>query len=137
MNVVIDTNVIVSALLNPFGQPAEVLKLFLTGDIKLLYDQRILSEYNDVLKRPKFKFNTENIEILLDEIQLLGQSVLSIPLKEALPDINDNMFLEVALSGKSNFIITGNLVHFPPERCEGVKVLSPGDFIKHYIKNIE
>ena len=135
MKAVIDTNVIVSALLNPYGHPAEVVRLLLTGHINIYYDQRILSEYEEVLYRPKFDFNKEHIDAFLNEIKFIGHPVLSTPLKESLPDQNDNMFLEVAVSGNVEYIITGNLNHFPIQLCQGVKVYSPADFVKHYSKS--
>lgn len=134
MKVVIDTNVIVSALLNSYGHPAEIIRLLLSGKIDLYYDQRILSEYEEVLNRPKFQFNPENIKTFLNEIKLIGTIVLTIPLKKSLPDIDDNMFLEVALSANVKYIITGNIKHFPKSLCENVMVVAPANFINEYLE---
>jgi len=57
MNVVVDTNVIVSALINANGIPARILSLVLNGNIKILYDNRIIFEYINVLSMKKFGFS--------------------------------------------------------------------------------
>ena len=59
MKVVIDTNVIVSGLLTPFGNSAEIVRMITSGKLNLCFDARILTEYEEVLKRPKFKFSGE------------------------------------------------------------------------------
>lgn len=134
MKTVVDTNVIVSALLNPYGHAAKIVRLLLAGHINICYDQRILSEYKEVLNRPKFDFNKEHIDAFLDEIKYTGHQVLSTPLKKSLPDPNDNMFLEVAIAGNVEYIITGNLNHFPKQLCQGVQVYSLAGFMKNYSK---
>ena len=57
MRFVIDSNVVVSAMLSPHAPPAQVIRLALQGDLGLLYDGRILAEYREVLMRPKFGFD--------------------------------------------------------------------------------
>ena len=129
MKAVIDTNVFVSAFLSPFGRPAGVLRLVLSGRVQALYDVRILSEYRDVLFRPKFHFKKENIDFLLAQIQLEGQFTVAEPLPEPLKDPSEEMFLEVAVSGGADFLVTGNLKHFPPRKYRGVHLLDPAAFM--------
>lgn len=132
MKVVIDTNVIVSGLLSPYGHPTQILQLLITGKIDICYDARILVEYFRVLNRPKFKFNKENISILLREINSIGESASGSPLKQSLPDSDDDMFLEVALACNAECIITGNLNHFPKKLCADVKIFSPAEFLSYF-----
>jgi putative PIN family toxin of toxin-antitoxin system len=134
MKVVIDTNIIVSGLITPFGHSAEILRLLAAGKILICLDARILVEYFEVLKRPKFNFNKDDISILLKEIELTGEFSTSIPIKKSLPDPNDNMFLEVALPGNAECIITGNSNHFPAKLCSDVKIFSPAKFINYFIE---
>lgn len=68
MKIVLDTNVIISSLLNSDGSPAGVLNLLLNGRITLLYDNRILGEYLAVISRDKFGFRREWIDSLIDFI---------------------------------------------------------------------
>lgn len=134
MRVVIDTNVLVSGLLSPFGAPAEVVRLIARGSLFLCYDVRILTEYADVLSRPKFSFPAEQIQAPLDQIRAVGHSVASDPLALELPDPDDEPFLATAMAGNARCLITGNTKHFPSSRRQGMAVLSPGEFIELYRK---
>jgi putative PIN family toxin of toxin-antitoxin system len=134
MKLVIDTNIIVSGLLTPFGNSAEILRLFANDKLTIHYDSRILTEYDKVLNRPKFNFDKGKISTILKEIELSGKLVVGIPLKESLPDPDDNMFLEVALAGKVECIVTGNLNHFPQNSCFGIPIFSPSEFVNYYRK---
>lgn len=132
MRVVIDTNVIVSALLNPYGIPAEILRLVLSGGIVPVYDSRIINEYREVLSRPKFKFNMMNIDIIIKEIEVTGSLVLPATLKFSLPDPDDNIFLEAAIAAEAVCMITGNKTHFPGRLCSAIRVCSPSEFVRFY-----
>ena len=132
MKVVIDTNVIVSGLLSPYGHSAQILQLLITGKIDIYYDARALVEYFEVANRPKFKFNKENVSIVLKEIKSIGEFAPGSPLKQSLPDSDDDMFLEVAIVCNADCIITGNLNHFPKHLCAGVKIFSPAEFIAYF-----
>ena len=135
MKIVLDTNVLVSGLLTPFGSSGEIIRMVSAGELILYIDARVLSEYQDVLHRPKFKFNEDYISVLLDFIKLYGQFVSSLPLKNRLPDSDDEPFLEVAIAGKVRSLITGNIVHYPPSsREEGIKIFSPSEFLEFYRK---
>jgi putative PIN family toxin of toxin-antitoxin system len=130
MKIVLDTNVLVSGLLTPFGPSGKIVRMVSAGELILYIDARILSEYQEVLHRPKFKFNKDHISILLDFIKLYGQFVSSLPLKNRLPDPDDEPFLEVAIAGKVRSLITGNIVHYPPSSRGGIKIFSPSEFLE-------
>jgi len=72
MKVVLDTNVIVSGLLSPFGRAGEIMRLVASGKLELCYDARIISEYKSVLLRNKFSFLKESVEDLIDQIRFAG-----------------------------------------------------------------
>ena len=126
--VVIDTNVLVSALLSPFGAPGRVLDMALTGGVIVCYDARILAEYNDVLARPKFGFNKRDVKNLVDFIYSTGVSVIPTPLNVELPDEDDRVFLEVAKHCNA-YLITGNMRHFP----EDEKIVTAAQFLDSYL----
>ena len=130
MKVVLDTNVLVSGLLNPNGAPASILNLVVNSRIQLLYDNRIVQEYIEVLHREKFGFNAASVEALISFILSEGQFVSAEPTSSKFKDDDDRMFYEVMTSGEANFLITGNLAHFPKD----MKVISPADYLKVYIK---
>lgn len=113
---VIDTNVIVSALLNHDGEsnPSIVLTSVISGSITPLYNENILSEYKDVLSRDKFPFRQEDIESTIDLFVKKGILIDStVPVKENFVDLDDVVFYEVAMSMEGTYLITGNIKHFP------------------------
>ena len=118
---VIDTNVVVSGLLNPHGPSARVLDAILDGRVKLVYDARILAEYRDVLRRPRLKLAPDKITAFLNGLQS-QMTVTPRPLAAAGPDV---VFVEAALATKYRTIVTGNLADYPPEILHGVRVLPP------------
>lgn len=134
MKVVLDTNVVVSGLLSPFGAPGEIVRMSASGDIELCYDARILCEYRDVLSRSKFSFNQTYIENLLDQIKARGYIAAAKPLIKRLPDADDEPFLEVALAGKAEYLVTINLKHYPENKQQGMIVISPEKFLEVYRK---
>ncbi|MCL5280321.1 MAG: putative toxin-antitoxin system toxin component, PIN family [Planctomycetes bacterium] len=134
MKIVLDTNVLVAGLLSPFGPCAQIVRMVSSGALTLCLDARILSEYDEVLGRPKFGFRTDKVAALLDHIEHSGTLVASSPLADPLPDPGDQPFLEVAVAGKAACLVTGNRVHFPVRQCQGTKVLSPSEFLTFHQK---
>ena len=139
MIVVLDTNVLVPALLSPFGPPGQILDLILAGDIRLAYDDRILAEYRQVLARPRFRFEEHAVADLLDYLVATGEPVSAQPLSASLPDPYDLPFLEVAATLLSTgeafsdtLLVTGNLRHFPADACGNVQVLDPAAYLAHW-----
>ncbi len=132
MKIVLDTNVLVAGLLSPFGPPGEIVRMVASGTLTLCCDARILTEYHDVLTRPKFPFEPEQVQALLDQIKAEGHPVAGAPIPDELPDPTDQPFLEVALAGRADCLITGNARHFPPKKCRGMRILSPGEFLAYY-----
>jgi len=132
VKVVVDTNVVVAGLLSPFGSPGEVVRMIASGSLSLCYDARIITEYAQVLSRPKFPFSQEHIEAILDQVKASGAVVAADPLSIHLPDQSDEPFLEVAVSGHAQCLITGNLKHYPVPLRQGIQVLSPAEFLDFY-----
>lgn len=131
MRIVLDTNVLVSGLLNPDGAPGRLLDLILLGELQVLYDDRILAEYSDALERPQLGFPQELTRAIIGYFRLFGESVTALPLPfETLPDSGDNPFAEVAISGEADMLVTGNQRHFAGLEAHGVNVLSPDAFLE-------
>ena len=113
---VIDTNVIVSALIssNDKSNPTVIVRAVLRGEIKPVYNDEILSEYTEVLSRDKFHIQKSDIDLVISHIIKIG---LKVERKEAVgeifPDPKDVVFYEVALSKEDSYLVTGNIKHFP------------------------
>jgi len=126
LKVVIDTNVLVSALLKPYSKPATILNMIIAGQIIPCFDARIFNEYERVLLREKFGFDPSLVEIFLRYLKRHGIFVTPNPLDPVLPDPYDLLFYEVAVSAGA-VIITGNKKHFP---VDDVEVFSPDEFLR-------
>jgi putative PIN family toxin of toxin-antitoxin system len=114
---VIDTNVLVSALLSSHDDAATVLvvgKLF-AGEVIPLFSDEIIQEYNEVLRRKKFHFSEEAVSMLLKTIEKYGERVVPAPTGELLPDMKDLPFYEVVAEKQDGdaYLVTGNMKHFP------------------------
>jgi uncharacterized protein len=134
MTIVLDTNVLVAGLLSPFGPCGDIVRMVSSGKLTLCVDARVLLEYHEVLKRPKFQFDPDRVASILDYIEHSGWVVSSAPLSASLPDPDDEPFLEIAISANADYLVTGNAVHFPPDLRQGVKVVSPSEFLKPAVK---
>jgi putative PIN family toxin of toxin-antitoxin system len=131
--IVIDTNVLVSGNLSTNGPPGRILDLVLTREIQLAYDDRILAEYEDVLRRSKFRFAAALVDPLLDAIRLTGTQVIADPLSVTLPDASDLPFLEVAVASHAMCLVTGNSRHFEPISGQHtIHVRTPREFVEHW-----
>lgn len=114
MLAVIDTNVLVSALISPSGKPAHILRRILDRDITLCLDDRIFTEYRLVLLRPKFRFDPALIAKLLQFIKANALWVQAAPIQLPFPDPSDKKFFEVAKCC-SAVLVTGNQKHYPQD----------------------
>jgi len=121
---VIDTNILVSALLSPSGSPAKVLDHVLNGNIVMCYDSRMIVEYQEVLLRSKFGFDKKAVKQVIDFIIISGISIVPVPILEAFKDEDDKVFYEVARTAEA-YLVTGNAKHFPKEPM----IISPQEIL--------
>lgn len=128
MRVVLDTNVIVSGVLTANGTCARLLDLFIDGAFEICADDRILDEYDRVLRRPEIGIDPSWATTILDLIRSGAHLVAAAPLSAELPDPDDLVFLEVAASAEAS-LVTGNGRHYPGRARCGVKVFSPREFL--------
>ena len=125
MLVVLDTNVLVSALMSKNGAPADILRLVLADRLTPCIDARIMCEYTEVLQRPKFGFSKGEINSLLDWFKYYGESVNAEPCDISFTDESDKKFYEVAVHCGA-VLITGNLKHYPKRKF----IIGVSDFLK-------
>lgn len=135
IRIVLDTNVLVSGLLRDQGKPARILSLILKKEIQPILDGRILNEYKEVLWRPHLEISENLVKVWLATLNTIGELVLSEPLSHILPDIDDVPFLEVALSGKADALVTGNKKDFgkPPAH---LPILTPNEFLEKFFPHL-
>jgi len=113
---VIDTNVLVSAMLKWESVPGSIINLTFDGIIIPLFNKKILHEYRLVLSRPKFGLSVEIVEDIINSIEKKGINVDETPLEIELPDPSDKVFFEVVMEERKKedaYLVTGNMKHFP------------------------
>ncbi len=117
-------------MLKPFSIPGEILRRVGSGYLTLCFDARILAEYREVLYRPKFKLDRDDVSVMLDYIQESGEWGVIETLLQKLPDRDDEAFLEIALGSKVKYLITGNKKDFPQRKEYKISVVTPREFIE-------
>lgn len=133
MRVVLDTNVLVSAMLSGGGAPDMVIQLVLQGEITLLADSRILAECDEMTARPRFGFDDAERRALLDVLADLAEPVIARPTAISFPDPDDRTFVEVALAGAADALVTGNVRHFRPTSGRlSIPVLTPRQVVDRF-----
>jgi uncharacterized protein len=132
MRVVLDTNVLVSAFLKPRSKPAKILRLILQGNLEIIINEPIISEYQEVLTRPKLQLDPFRVQTTLSAIRLTGIRAPALAKTFELPDPNDIPFLEAAVAADADVLITGNSRHFPEPLCSGQIVMTPANFLANF-----
>ncbi len=131
MNVVLDTNVIVSAVWSPGRNAGIIVGSVFSGKLTACYDDRIIEEYERVMRYPKLHFTENEISAILEPIIKNGFSVIAEPISDiTFIDESDRKFYEVAKSCDA-ILITGNLKHYPDDR----DVMSLSEFCEKYLAN--
>jgi putative PIN family toxin of toxin-antitoxin system len=133
--VVIDTNVVVSALLFG-GVPGKLIPLWKGGSIRPLVSKQIIAEYLRVLAYPKFELSEDEINYLLYQEILPYFEIVTVKpgrviLKE---DPSDDMFIRCALDGKAKMIISGDQHLLAVKSYDKLKILTPSQFLKQFVK---
>jgi putative PIN family toxin of toxin-antitoxin system len=135
VKIVLDTTVLVAGLLTPGGACGQVLDLVIEAVVETCVDERILSEYEMVLRRPRLAIPPGDARTVLDIIRRTAERVAAVPLPADLPDKDDVPFLEVAVAARA-ILVTGNLRHFPKKAWKDVPVLSPAgllDLLRRFV----
>ena len=133
--VVIDTNVLISAMLKWDSVPGNVVELVFSGTIVPLLNEHIIREYREVLSRPKFRLTQDIIEDVVDEIERLGLYVDADEINIELPDPKDRIFYEVVMEERKSedaYLVTGNIKHFPSKPF----VVTPRQLIDIIVEDI-
>lgn len=133
---VIDTNVLVSAMLKWNSVPGSVMELVFAGSIIPILNDSIAEEYRDVLSRPKFHFTEEIIHDVLENIQRKGIYIDAESADIELPDPKDKIFYEIVMEERKTedaYLVTGNIKHFPQKPF----IVTPREMINIILSNAE
>ncbi|MDR0350708.1 MAG: putative toxin-antitoxin system toxin component, PIN family [Coriobacteriales bacterium] len=131
--VVLDTNIVVSALLNPLGQPGRVLKMVMDGEADLILTRDIEMEYRDVLSRPKFNFTPSLVKGVISYLCKKAHYLTPIPQKADFSrDPDDEVFYNLAISAGA-ILITGNIKDYPTN----TSVVTAREFLQNYAKGAD
>ena len=123
IRVVLDTNIIVSALLQPLGPPAQVFVLTIGGSIQLCVSGNVYAEYEEVISLPRFQRGEDIIAGTLRSVREKGFWVRPAEVVRVCSDPDDDIFLECAQAARADYLVTGNLKHFPTS-WEGTRVVT-------------
>ncbi|HYA23397.1 MAG TPA: putative toxin-antitoxin system toxin component, PIN family [Terriglobales bacterium] len=128
--VVVDTNVLVSRLLLPQSIPAQAVRRAL--DSTLLFSEATMNELADVLSRAKFDpyIARRDREQFVRELCTIGEFVPIIQLVRDCPDPSDNKFLEVALNGRADPILTGDADLLALHPWRKIAIVTPAEYLK-------
>ena len=127
---VIDTNVLVSAMISPAGNEALLVMAINHGLVAPCLSQEILKEYSSVLLRPRFGFPQGHVDDLLNLLRRHGHLLDPVPIAPTSPDPDDDKFIACAIAGKADFLVTGNKRHFPQIRPASARVVNAGELLE-------
>jgi len=130
--VVLDTNVVVSAHLNPDGLERHVLNLALARRLRLYLSAQILAEYEEVLRREKFAIDPAKLGESLRLIRLKAKAIEPKTSLAVTSDPDDNKFLECAEEAGANYLVTGNRRHFP-KLWKKTRIVSSRELIEEVV----
>jgi putative PIN family toxin of toxin-antitoxin system len=128
LRLVVDTNLVVSAVLRPDGTPRTVLIIALTRPAMLFASEPILAEYRRVLARPELGIRRGLRIQLMQLIRNRARIVRPGPFPRVAADADDDKFLACAQEARADYLITGNLRHFP-DCWRATKMISPAAFL--------
>jgi uncharacterized protein len=128
LRLVLDTNILVSAALKPQGLQRTVLVLALTRPARLYISRPILEEYQQVLARPRFQIRKSRQQQFLQLLKNRAHWIEPSRRLDVTPDPADNIFLECAEAARADYLVTGNMRHFPLFWRQ-TKIITPREFL--------
>jgi len=130
MNVVLDTNVLVSAGLTPHGKSAQVFNAVIdSGKTHLFYSFEMFAEYEEVLSRPKLKLSNTVQQFYLNAVKAFGKLIIPCVSTVSMPDEGDRIFYDTAKETGA-ILVTGNVKDYPDEDF----IITPAQFLEFFEK---
>jgi putative PIN family toxin of toxin-antitoxin system len=142
MRIVLDTNVIVSALLSPQGIPNQIFHYWELLYFDLLVSEKSMGELARVLRYPKIRRR------LNSSTEELAQFVLSLQEKSiwvthqetvtaVMEDSSDNIYLEIAIAGRAHYVVSGDQHLLRLQGYQGVAIITPAEFLAHLLSSTQ
>ena len=136
MRVVVDTNVIASALIRRQGTTGQVLRHLRDGRFTIIYSVPLLVELVEALSRPhiqqKYHIDSDDITVLINLLRLRGELVSPNRKIDACRDPKDNWVLEAAVEGDADAIVSGDADLLDLKEFESIPVLRVAEFLAHF-----
>ncbi len=130
LKITADTNTLISATITK-GNEFQLLKLPRFGKIQLILSPQILKEFKEVISRPKFGFSQEQINNALKQIINISSIVMpSVKINIIKDDAEDNKILECAVSGKVDYIVSGDSHLLKLKEYKGIKIVRTMEILK-------
>lgn len=130
LRIVLDTNILISAIIHD-GKPRKLFQLGINGKYQLLTSKETLHELSDVLQRPKFKMNRENIIRIISALMNTGENILvTSNLKIINNDPDDDIMINLAYDGDANYLVSGDKHLQNLENFHGIRIVSVDNMLK-------
>jgi hypothetical protein len=127
--VVLDTNIFISAIVFG-GKPRNILEYIIQDRIKLFISEEILDEISGILSGGKFRYPPQIVHTIVTQLESISEMVYpKVKIKEIKDDPDDNKFLECAVTGNADFIISGDAHLLKLGTYKGIRIISPAEFL--------
>ena len=139
LRAVMDTNVLYSALRSNLGASFEIFRRLRAGEWTLLLSNTVVTEYEEILHREIDGLDLDKAEIgpLLDDLCRLAERHPRLePRAPMLPDPDDEAFAQLAAAAEADALITHNLIHYEPAHSQGIRVMTPHQFLAKLRSNV-
>lgn len=129
LRVVLDTNVIISAIIRD-GKPRKLFKMGIDNNYQILMSNQMLDELSEVLHRSKFKMTEEEITRVISALKHAGKQVNVRSNFTAIRDPDDNIVINTAYDGKADYIVSGDPDLTDFKSFQGIKIVSVSEMLK-------
>ena len=130
MKIVVDANIFVSSYFWG-GKPRKIFERIITGLDELYITQEILDEVKDVISRPKFHASMSEIMLYINSIEeIANKIVVKEKMKTKSRDRDDDKYIECAISGKVNYLISGDIHLLEIKKFEEIKIINANEYLE-------
>ena len=133
MRVILDTNVFISGIFFS-GPPSQILKAWENQTLQIVLSKPILSEYQRVADELSLKYPRIDISPIIELVTIHGRFIdtegIDISICE---DPDDDKFIECAIAGKCNIIVSGDTHLLKLKGYKSVRIIKPRDFMEKYL----